>query len=100
MAHRNQIGSTLGAHEAGQTRYLQRLALGIRRQGPQHLRFHRDERTGLGLARGLRFSGHIDHAGPAFSIVMRELLRHEIVSVALPSRRLSWGRLAPTAEGK
>src|SRR6185295_18632706 len=90
MAHGDQLGSTLGGGNAGESRHLQRIPLGILRKLFQHRGLDLHECLGSCRATGLGLRGYIHHACPAFFVVMGEffhLRRTRIMSPAAQDSR-------------
>src|SRR5580704_16853403 len=76
MTKWNQLGSSLGGQDTGDSRNFQRISL--RRFQPAHAchcrALHTNERVGHRPARCCGLGGHVDHLYAACSVVMRKLL--------------------------
>ncbi len=75
MAHGNQLRGALGRLDARNSRYFQRIALGILRQRPQHLPAHGNKRIRFGLPQCGTLARHVHHRRAPGSVVVRKLLR-------------------------
>src|SRR5206468_11429720 len=78
MAERDQFGSLLGRHDAGNLRHRQDVALGglLARNELQRCRLHGDAGTGHGNALGLALAADIDHMRVAALVEVGELAAH------------------------
>src|SRR6266478_4978770 len=100
MAHRNQLRSPLRRHDSRRPRHLERVALGILRQCPQHFRCHQNECASLRFSRRSRLPRHVYHAGLALFVVVGKtvgtFLRHrqQVTVLTLSLRRDSRPQLS------
>ena len=74
VAERDQVAGLLAAHDAGELRHAEDVALGAAAVDDQAERLgrHRHRRLGDGASRGDGLVGHVDHARPAATIDVGE----------------------------